>query len=139
MVLPHLSLSLYSRCAAFLAEAQGLSWALRKFAVSIHPTPRFWIEDGDLHCETTCLGAKAVREVLCAGLSTFVEPNLGHHYLVNSWWDGATFVAERQSDAVNGGRPTVQKRWVDSSSGQLVISQAWGGKRPFIARFAKKS
>jgi hypothetical protein len=138
-VTSYLPLSAMNPAAAFLAEAQGLSWALRKFVVAIHPTPRFWIEGGTLHCETTCIGAKAVREVLSAGMSTFVEPNLGHQYSVRAWWDGAAFVAERQCDGVNGGRPTVQRRWLDSSSGELIISQDWGGKRgPFVARFARR-
>ena len=34
----YLPLSAMSPAAAFLAEAQGLSWALRKFVVAIHPT-----------------------------------------------------------------------------------------------------
>lgn len=150
---------------AFLGEAQGLPWAMRKCAERIHPTPKFHIEDGKLHCETLCLGAKPVRELLTPGESAFHEPNvsshriievlplssasltcaltfafvqLGHDYIVASKWEGATFVATRKSDAVNGGRPTVQRRWVDQKTDELVVSQDWGGKKPFIARYARR-
>ena len=63
---------------------------------------------------------------------------LGHDYVVSASWEGATFVATRRSEAVNSGRPTVQKRWVDAPSGELVITQDWGGKKPFVAHYARK-
>ena len=106
-------------------------------AERIHPTPRFTLEEGGLICETICLGAKTVRESLVGGESTFHEPNLRMDYSVRAHWEGGAFVATRCCAMLNKGRPTVQRRWVDPASGQLVISQSWGGKADFVARYNK--
>ena len=125
--------------SAFLADCAGLSWALRKVAERIHPAPRFLMEDGQLVCETVCLGAKMVREVLLPGETSFYEPNLKVEYTVSAEWDGNAFVAARQSPAVNKGRPTVQRRWIDGATGQLIIKQSWGGKQDFTAYYTRDS
>ena len=62
--------------AEFLKEVVGLSWAVRRIAEHIIPTPAFHIEDGMLHCTTCCLGAKPVHEMLETGDSIWHEPNL---------------------------------------------------------------
>ena len=50
---------------------------------------------------------------------------------------GGAFVATRHSDAVNRGRPTVQRRWVEAATGELVITQDWGASKIFTARYKK--
>lgn len=105
-------------------------------AERIHPCPIFSIVDGLLVVETVCVGAKPVRETLQPGETTFHEPNLKCDYRVHAKWEGATFVATRRSDAVNGGKPTVQRRWL-SGPDELTITQDWGGKKPFTAVFTR--
>ena len=122
----------------FLKEAAGLPWAIRKIGERIHPTPTFRIVDGVLWCESTCLGAKPVHEKLCVGANLpFHEPNLGVDYSVRAWWEGECYVSERRADNINGGRSTVQRRWIDSATGELVIAQDWGGEKTFVAYFTR--
>ena len=85
-------------CAAALRPDHCTSSLPRvaRCAERIHPTPTFRIDDEKLHCETLCMGAKPVREVLTPGESAFHEPNLGHDYVVTSKWEGTTFVATRR-------------------------------------------
>jgi len=121
---------------AFLDEVTGLSWALRKIATNIHPYPVFSIVDGELVCETFCPGARMVREVLMPGETQMYEPNMAVDYVVTSHWEGAAFVATRTSDAVNDGKPTVQRRWL-SGPNELTMTQEWGGATPFTAVFTR--
>ena len=53
-------------------------------------------------------------------------------------WDGAAFVATRCSAAINGGKPTVQRRWL-SGPDELTVTQDWGGKKPFTAVYVRAS
>ena len=125
--------------AAFLEEAVGMSSSiLRKIAERIHPTPIISFNDnGTLRIETVCIGAKPVVELLEPGDYAFFEPNLRANYKVNAHWQGGTFVAERQNDSINGGRPVLQRRWVDRLTGRLVIEQDWGAGKKFTARFER--
>ena len=62
--------------SAFLEEAQGLPWMLKSVAERIHPVPKFFIGDnGILYCDTVCIGAKTVHEVIVQGRSSFHEPS----------------------------------------------------------------
>ena len=125
--------------SAFLQEVAGLPWAVRKIAERMPlPSPIITVDaqDGKLHCETVCVGAKPVREVLEPGESIFFEPNLNCEYKVTAIWEGAAFVATRKSEQINKGRPTEQRRWVDTR-GVLVIQQSWGGQKDFVAEFVK--
>ena len=101
------------------------------------PTPTFHIEDGVLHCTTTCLGAKPVYETFTTGESVWYEPNLDVEYSVSGAWEGDAFVNVRKASKVNAGRPTKQTRRVDLT-GELIIIQDWGGKKPFTSRFRRK-
>ena len=57
----------------FLTAVVGLPWAVRKIAERIHPTPRYWLRDGVLHCETVCTGGKPVFETLVVGASLIAK------------------------------------------------------------------
>ena len=121
----------------------GLAWAIKKIGERIHPTPMFAIQEGVLHCETVCLGAKPVFEVFSVGESKFTEPNQGVDYDVDAWWEDddegrLVYVASRRHPAVNGGRPTVKRVYIDRLSGEMTIATAWGGKRDFIATFTRR-
>mmetsp|Transcript_34300 Transcript_34300/g.90201 ORF Transcript_34300/g.90201 Transcript_34300/m.90201 type:complete len:171 (+) Transcript_34300:2-514(+) len=121
----------------FLREAVGMTWAIRRIAQYIIPTPSFHIDRGVLHCATTCLGAKPVYETLESGESTWYEPNLDVEYLVKGHWEGDAYVNVRSSRKMNSGKPTTQTRRVNAD-GELVIEQDWGGKLPYTSRFKKK-
>mmetsp|Transcript_13731 Transcript_13731/g.32790 ORF Transcript_13731/g.32790 Transcript_13731/m.32790 type:complete len:464 (-) Transcript_13731:117-1508(-) len=121
----------------FLKEAIGMSWAVRRIAQYIIPTPAFHIQDGALHCVTTCLGAQPVHEILEVGESTWYEPNLGVEYSVTGRWEGDAFVNVRRSSKVNHGRATTQTRRINEA-GELVIVQEWGGNVGFTSRFVRK-
>ena len=125
--------------SAFLSEVVGLSWATRKIAERISPTPTISMREGCLVYTVTCLGASTVIEVLSEGEYTFVEPNLATEYTVSGRWDGDVFHAERRSprDAAEGRRPTVQRRWVDRESDMLVSETEWGGSQKWTAWFER--
>ena len=72
------------------------------------------------------------------GASSFHEPNQGVDYSVVARWENDVFVAERTHPTVNGGRATVKRISTDASGGELTIAQAWGGKKGFVAYFARK-
>ena len=122
----------------FLSECVGLSWAIKKIGERIHPTPFFHIRDGQLLCETVCLGAKPVHEAFVAGHSRFNEPNQGVEYEVDAWWEhgDTVFVASRRHPAINSGRPIVKRVYIDTATGELHIDTSWGGKRDFLATFS---
>ena len=122
----------------FLEEVCGLAWGMRKIAERMPPTPTFTVEAGELCCTTRCLGGKPVRETLVPGKSSFHEPNLGHDYSVSAVWHGRAFVSARCCDDVNGGRPTVQSRWVDEVSGELVITHEWGGTARYTSFYTRQ-
>ena len=124
----------------FLTECIGLSWAIKKIGERIHPTPMFYMRDGQLLCETVCLGAKPVYETFVAGHSKFTEPNQGVDYEVDAWWehDDTVFVASRRNPAVNAGRPIVKRVYIDQKTGELHIDTSWGGKRDCFASFSRK-
>jgi hypothetical protein len=145
---------------AFLSECVGLNWATKKVAERIHPTPKFTITSSKigerlenlnnagggvqlrggevLTCVTMCLGAKPVYEELYEGESHLYEPNLSIEYLITSRWEGDKFLSTRTL-AADGtkGVPTTQARHIDKESGELVITQDWGGKKPFVARYKR--
>ena len=100
----------------------------------------FHVRDGQLLCETVCLGAKPVYETIVAGHSKFVEPNQGVDYEVDGWWeaDDTVFVASRLNPAVNAGRPIVKRVYIERATGHLHIDTSWGGRRDFNATFARK-
>ena len=100
----------------------------------------FHVRDGQLLCETVCLGAKPVYETIVAGHSKFVEPNQGVDYEVDGWWeaDDTVFVASRRNPAVNAGRPIVKRVYIERATGHLHIDTSWGGRRDFNATFARK-
>ena len=122
----------------FLEHAVGMtSTLLRRLASRIHPTPCFSIEDGSLRVVTVCLGAKPVREIVEPGERALHEPNLRALYTVTGRWEGSAFVATRQSDVVNHGRPIEQKRYIDARTGHLFIEEDWGGEHPFVAEYRR--
>lgn len=125
----------------FLSECVGLSWATKKIGERIHPTPMFYIRDGQLVCETVCLGADPVLETFVAGPSIIDEPNLGLRYEVDAWWeaDDTVFVASRRNETVNGGRPIVKRVYIEQATGELHIDTSWGGSVDFNARFSRES
>ena len=124
----------------FLSECVGLSWAIKKIGERIHPTPMFHIRDGQLVCETVCLGADPVLETFAAGPSIIDEPNLGLRYEVEAWWeaDDTVFVAARRNETVNGGRPIVKRVYIEPATGELHIDTSWGGSVDFNARFSRE-
>ena len=128
--------------AEFLTECAGLSWATRKIAERIHPTPTFTLQkkNGEeiLVCVTICIGAQPVHEILQEGESEFYEPNLNQSYICSSKWEGDKFVATRY-DVARGRRsvPTIQSRRVDPVTDELTIIQDWGGKVPFKSCFMR--
>jgi hypothetical protein len=124
--------------AEFLADVVGLPKLVRMIAERIHPTPNFTVHDGQLHCETVCLGGKPVVEELVVGSTTFLEPNQGVTFDVDGWWEGDAHVASRRHPTVNGGLPTVQRRAIDAATGELVVTQDWGGMKRFVAHYARK-
>ena len=124
----------------FLADCMNLNWAVRKVAEHIHPSPSIRIENGKLVSETSLdVPIKPYIEVLAVGDTTFHEPNQNVDYVVRAVWEGAVFVATRQCDTINGGRPIVSRRWVDDATGELVIAQDWGGKRQYTAFYEMRS
>ena len=84
------------------------------------------------------MGAKPCFETLVEGPSTFFEPNQSVTYDVNGRWEGACFASTRQSEEVNGGRPILQRRWIDDATGELHIVQDWGGAKSFLARYIRR-
>jgi len=109
---------------------------MRKIAARIHTYPVFTLRDGKLQCQTMALGGTTVTELIEPGEMHFHEPNRAVDYVVRAVWEGSTFVATRHSDAVNNGKPTVQRRWL-SGADELTITQDWGGARPFTAVYTR--
>ena len=123
----------------FLSECVGLSWAVRKVGERIHPTPVFHLTNGQLMCETVCLGAETVHETVMPGRSMISEPNLGIEYEVEGRWEADVFVASRTNPTMNGGRPIVKRLYIDRATGELHIDTSWGGSANFYACFARAS
>lgn len=123
---------------AFLSECVGLRWPILQVAERIKPQPTLTIEDGVLISKTALPSIKSYTERLAVGETTFYEPNQTAEYTVTSVWeDGAVFVSTRQCDKINAGKPITQRRWIDGTTGELVIQHDWGGKRPFILWYSK--
>jgi hypothetical protein len=129
---------------SFLAEAVGMPWAMRKIAERTVPTPTFSVRGGALSCVTRCLGGKDVHELLVQGETTLYEPNLRVEYAVSSKWEGDCFVSSRQCDKINGGQPTVQRRWIEPSTAsaanveeELHVTQEWGGTCCYKTRYVR--
>ena len=108
-----------------------LGWATRKVAERMHPQTTIGLVDGELVSNTTLdAPCKPYTERLAAGATRFYEPNMGVNYTVRAAWEGAVFVATRQCDTINGGKPIVSRRWVDDETDTMVIEQDWGGAQP---------
>ena len=128
----------------FLQDGLGLGWAKASIGARINPEPTFEMKDNHLHCTTACFGAKDVIEILNEGEGEFTEPNLNVQYKITAKWEtmehgAATFVSSRVSAKINKGVPTVQKRWVDPSTDELIVEQDWGAKYKCTVRYKRGS
>lgn len=121
--------------SAYLNEVVGLNWATRRIAEKLMLTPEFWIEDDELHCITTCPGAKPVHEVLRVGEISFHEPNQRVEVTVRSRWEAYKFKSTRKTPS---GLAIRLERYIDSND-MLHISQDWGGAMPFVTIHSRRT
>ena len=114
---------------AYLAEI-GLSWSVRTIALSVRTQPTYTIEDGVMHGRTEGLGGQVLHDTFATGVDIPIRM-MGYEVLVHYKWEASrppVLVARVKS--LDGkfarGKPIVVRRWIESSTGQLLAESTCG-------------
>ena len=114
---------------AYLAEI-GLSWSVRMVALSVRMQPTYTIEDGVLHGRTEGVGGQVLHDTFATGVDIPIRM-MGYAVLVHYAWEVSrppVLVAKVKSldGKFAGGKPIVVRRWIESSTGQLLAESTCG-------------
>ena len=137
----------------FLADSVGLSWALRKVAVRIKPSPTWTHDKGaDKLCvRVNMIGAKPILESYGGGTFAFEEEDAnvkGAMWSTRVWWEeGGVLCSEKRSNQQNKGRPIKVRRWVTQAPAApgakpepvLMVTQEWAPGKVFTQRLVRAS
>jgi hypothetical protein len=114
---------------AYLAEI-GLSWSVRMVALSVRMQPTYTIEDGVLHGRTEGVGGQVLHDTFACNVDLPIRM-MGYEVLVHYTWEASrppVLVTKVKSldGKFAGGKPIVVRRWIESSTGQLLAESTCG-------------
>ena len=114
---------------AYLTEI-GLSWSVRMVALSVRMQPTYTIEGGVLHGRTEGVGGQVLHDTFATGVDIPIRM-MGYEVLVHYAWEVSrppVLVAKVKSldGKFAGGKPIVVRRWIESSTGQLLAESTCG-------------